>query len=95
MEKIFEIYIRTTPEGLWAAITDPATRTRFKFGATVESAPDLYGGWPMILSGLETWIETGTSLTTTGSLLDSPSSPEQENTRTFVYPNSAVGIGGL
>ena len=29
----------------------------------------LYGGWPMILSGLKTWIETGTVLTTPGSLL--------------------------
>src|SRR4029450_2780444 len=37
MEKIFEIYIRTTPERLWAAITDPDTRARFQFGATVTS----------------------------------------------------------
>jgi uncharacterized protein YndB with AHSA1/START domain len=29
----------------------------------------LYGGWPMILSGLKTWLETGTVLTTPGSLL--------------------------
>ena len=29
----------------------------------------LYGGWPMILSGLKTWVETGTVLTTPGSLL--------------------------
>ena len=29
----------------------------------------LYGGWPMILSGLKTWLETGTRLTTPGSLL--------------------------
>jgi len=29
----------------------------------------LYGGWPMILSGLKTWVETGTSLTTPGSLM--------------------------
>jgi uncharacterized protein YndB with AHSA1/START domain len=27
------------------------------------------GGWPMILSGLKTWLETGTVLTTPGSLL--------------------------
>jgi uncharacterized protein YndB with AHSA1/START domain len=27
----------------------------------------LYGGWPMILSGLKTWLETGTRLTTPGS----------------------------
>ena len=29
----------------------------------------LYGGWPMILSGLKTWLETGERLTTPGSLL--------------------------
>lgn len=146
MEKLFEIYIRTTPERLWQAITDPQTRARFQFGATVESdwqagstyrvghtgAPNgliegenlevdpprrlvqtfhavwdddiaaqgtsrvtweiepmgdscrllvrhdqlaadadehLYGGWPMILSGLKTWLETGTELTTPGSLM--------------------------
>ena len=29
----------------------------------------LYGGWPMILSGLKTWLETGETLTTPGSLM--------------------------
>ena len=29
----------------------------------------LYGGWPMILSGLKTWLESGELLTTPGSLL--------------------------
>ncbi len=37
MEKVFEIYIRTTPERLWAAITDPAIRAKYHFGAGVES----------------------------------------------------------
>jgi DNA-binding transcriptional ArsR family regulator/uncharacterized protein YndB with AHSA1/START domain len=146
MEKVFEIYIRTTPERLWEAITDPAIRTKYQFGASIESdwtagspyrlghfaaersliegenlvveppnrlvqtmralwgpdaeragtsrvtweiqavgdscrltvvhdqlAPDapaeLYGGWPMILSGLKTWLETGQTLTTPGSLM--------------------------
>ncbi len=146
MEKVFEIYIRTTPERLWEAITDPVIRARYHFGATVASAwtqgsrwrlvhPDadgvlaegenlvvdpphrlvqtmavswsedaeregtsrvtweiepvgdscrltvthdqlrddapaeLYGGWPMILSGLKTWLETGETLTTPGSLM--------------------------
>jgi uncharacterized protein YndB with AHSA1/START domain/biotin operon repressor len=145
VEKVFEIFIRTTPQRLWQAITDPETRARFQFGARVESdwtagsayrvthdgvpggliegenlevdpprllvqsyhaiwdddiaaqgtsrvtwqieqvgdscrlvvrhdqlAADadehLYGGWPMILSGLKTWVETGTELTTPGSL---------------------------
>ena len=146
MEKIFEIYIRTTPEALWSAITDPEIRARFQFGTKVESdwtpgsayqvthqaapaplivgenlevtpptrlvqsahfvwddhsaaegtsrvtweisqvedscrlvvthdqlRPDadqrVWGGWPMILSGLKTWLETGLELTTPGSLM--------------------------
>jgi uncharacterized protein YndB with AHSA1/START domain len=146
MEKVFEIYIRTTPERLWEAITDPAIRAKYHFGAAVESEwtpgspyslnhpgadgpladgenlvvdpprrlvqtmnvhwsddaeaqgtsrvtweiepvgdscrlavihdhlrddapPELYGGWPMILSGLKTWLETGETLTTPGSLM--------------------------
>jgi uncharacterized protein YndB with AHSA1/START domain len=145
MEKVFEIYIRTTPERLWQAITDPEVRARYQFGARIESdwasgsayqvvhagAPGpliegenleidpprrlvqsyramwddsvtsegtsrvtweiepvgdscrltvihdelrddadehIYGGWPMILSGLKTWLETGEELTTPGSL---------------------------
>jgi uncharacterized protein YndB with AHSA1/START domain/DNA-binding transcriptional ArsR family regulator len=145
VEKVFEIYIRTTPERLWQAITDPETRARYQFGAHVESTwttgssyrvahpeaartliegdnlevepprrlvqsyravwdadiaaeptsrvtweiepvadscrltvthdqlqadadPHLYGGWPMILSGLKTWLETGQELATPGSL---------------------------
>ena len=146
MEKVFEIYIRTTPERLWEAITDPDARARYTFGVRVDSdwrpgssyrggselAPSLifegenlevdpprrlvqsfnalwsddvkaegtsrvtweiepvadscklvvthdqlregangevYGGWPQILSGLKTLLETGESLTTPGSLL--------------------------
>jgi DNA-binding transcriptional ArsR family regulator len=146
MEKIYEIYIRTTPERLWEAITSPTERPRFNFGNTVASdwtvgasmvmtnpkapgplgdgeileidpprrlvhtlrsrwseeveavgftrvtweiepvqdsccltithdelpedcSPEIYGGWPMILSGLKTWIETGEVLTTPGSIM--------------------------
>ncbi|MEA2186187.1 MAG: hypothetical protein QOK16_1198 [Solirubrobacteraceae bacterium] len=53
MEKVFEIYIKTTAERLWEAITDN----------------EIYGGWPQILSGLKTLLETGETLTTPGSLL--------------------------
>src|SRR4051795_5876424 len=35
MEKVFEIYIRTTPERLWEAITDPEIRRKYNFGAAV------------------------------------------------------------
>src|SRR5215207_8430845 len=115
MEKVFEIYIKTTPERLWEAITDPDIRSKYNFGArasaewkagarfemsegssriTWEIEPigdscrltvthdqlreganeELYGGWPMILSGLKTWLETGELLTTPGSLMYSQDS---------------------
>jgi uncharacterized protein YndB with AHSA1/START domain len=32
MEKVFEIYIKTTPERLWQAITDPDIRSKYNFG---------------------------------------------------------------
>lgn len=32
-----------------------------------EANAELYGGWPMILSGLKTLLETGERLTTPGS----------------------------
>src|ERR1700683_1132490 len=37
MEKIYEIYIRTTPVSLWEAITDPEIRSKYNFGAAVNS----------------------------------------------------------
>jgi uncharacterized protein YndB with AHSA1/START domain/DNA-binding transcriptional ArsR family regulator len=146
MEKVFEIYIRTTPERLWEAITDSEIRSKYNFGVQItcdwtvgsrfsQTSPkadgplgegeilevdpprrlvqsmralwsdaaknegtsrvtweiepvgdscrlvvthdqlregaseELYGGWPMILSGLKTWLETGQVLTTPGSLM--------------------------
>jgi uncharacterized protein YndB with AHSA1/START domain/DNA-binding transcriptional ArsR family regulator len=145
MEKVFEIYIKTTPERLWEAITDPELRAKYSFGMGITSdwtpgssyesthpaSPEplaagenlevdpprrlvqsfnalwgddvksegtstvswdiepvgdscrlvvthsdlregangeLFGGWPMILSGLKTLLETGEELTTPGSL---------------------------
>jgi uncharacterized protein YndB with AHSA1/START domain len=38
MEKVFEIYIKTTPEQLWHAITDAEMRRKYTFGLSVESA---------------------------------------------------------
>ncbi len=144
-DKVFEIYIKTTPERLWEAITNPEMRAKYSFGiettsdwttgssyrsanpgGTVEIAEgenlevdpprrlvqsfdalwsdevraektsrvtweieqvgdscrltvthdqlregahgELYGGWPMILSGLKTLLETGEFLDTPGSL---------------------------
>ena len=141
---VFEIYIKTTPERLWEAITSEQMRKRYSFGVgtvsdwtegseyrssvpgvidiasgenlevdpprrlvqsftalwsedvkregtsqvTWEIEPvgtscrltvihdqlpdgansEVYGGWPMILSGLKTLLETGEDLDTPGSL---------------------------
>jgi uncharacterized protein YndB with AHSA1/START domain len=141
---VFEIYIKTTPERLWEAITSEEMRARYSFGVgtvsdwtegseyksgvpgvieiasgenlevdpprrlvqsfnalwsegvkrygttrvTWEIVPvgsscqlrvthdqlsddassELFGGWPMILSGLKTLLETGEDLDTPGSL---------------------------
>jgi uncharacterized protein YndB with AHSA1/START domain len=151
MEKVFEIYIKTTPERLWEAITDGEMRARYNFGVGIESdwTPgseyqgrhpsgvdiaagenlevdppkrlvqsfnalwsddvkaegtsrvtweikpvgdscqltvihdelregangEIYGGWPQILSGLKTLLETGESLTTPGSLMYANAGP--------------------
>ncbi|MGH7866431.1 MAG: ArsR/SmtB family transcription factor, partial [Candidatus Dormibacteraceae bacterium] len=37
MEKVFEIYIRTTPERLWEAITDGDIRGKYQFGNRIDS----------------------------------------------------------
>ena len=37
MERVYEIYIKTTPERLWQAITDPQMRRKYTFGAVVSS----------------------------------------------------------
>ena len=142
---VFEVFIKTTPERLWQAITDPEQRKQYSFGVETHSdwtpgsdyrasvpgvvdiaagrnvevdpprllvqtfdalwsddvkaqpttrvtweiepvgsscrltvthdqlPPDanaeLYGGWPMILSGLKTLLETGEQLDTPGSLM--------------------------
>ncbi|MEY2516431.1 MAG: hypothetical protein QOJ89_3789 [bacterium] len=145
---VFEIYIKTTPERLWEAITDPRLRARYSFGVETRSDwtpgssynagvpgiidiaagenlevdpphrlvqtfnalwsddvraagtsrvtweiypvgdscqltvihdqlpeganQELFGGWPQILSGLKTLLETGEQLTTPGSLMYAP-----------------------
>jgi DNA-binding transcriptional ArsR family regulator len=35
MEKVFEIYIKTTPERLWQAITDNDMRAQYSFGVVL------------------------------------------------------------
>jgi uncharacterized protein YndB with AHSA1/START domain/DNA-binding transcriptional ArsR family regulator len=43
---IFEIYIKTTPERLWQALTDPALVQQYYFGSVIES--DFRPGSPLI-----------------------------------------------
>ncbi|MGH2827789.1 MAG: SRPBCC domain-containing protein [Actinomycetota bacterium] len=51
-------------------ISDESCRLTVIHDQLREGAPDeLYGGWPMILSGLKTLLETGELLTTPGSLM--------------------------
>jgi uncharacterized protein YndB with AHSA1/START domain/DNA-binding transcriptional ArsR family regulator len=55
MEKVFEIYIKTTPERLWQAITDPALRSKYSFGVAVHSdwkPGSTYEGIPLQNPGL-------------------------------------------
>jgi DNA-binding transcriptional ArsR family regulator len=47
MEKIYEIYIRTTPDRLWQAITDPEIRSKYNFGAAVQSEWEV--GSPLVM----------------------------------------------
>ena len=51
-----------TPVGDSCRLT--VTHDQLRAGANTE----LYGGWPMVLSGLKTLLETGETLTTPGSL---------------------------
>ena len=37
MQKLYEIYIKTTPEKLWDALTNPELRSKYNFGVRVES----------------------------------------------------------
>src|ERR1700683_4192199 len=37
MEKVYEIFIKTSPERLWEAIVDPEIRAKYNFGAAVNS----------------------------------------------------------
>ena len=47
MEKVFEIYIKTTPERLWEAITDHDIRAKFQFGNTITSDWSAGSNWEL------------------------------------------------
>ena len=63
MEKVFEIYIKTSPDRLWEAITDPAMRAQYTFGVRTESdwAPGstyqaVHPGAGITISEGENWV---------------------------------------
>jgi hypothetical protein len=61
MEKpsfVYTTYIRTTPERLWRALTDPAFTERY-WGVAFET---FSMGWSQILSQLNTLLETGATM---------------------------------
>ncbi|MBS0245762.1 MAG: SRPBCC family protein [Proteobacteria bacterium] len=44
---VYVTYIRTTPDRLWAALTDPKTVERFWFGMTVECEFETGSSWAL------------------------------------------------
>jgi uncharacterized protein YndB with AHSA1/START domain len=50
-------------------VADSCRLTVIHSGLHEDASEELYGGWPMVLSGLKTLLETGETLTTPGSLM--------------------------
>src|SRR3954468_2403592 len=59
MEKVFEIYIKTTPERLWHAITDGEARATYNFGVGVQSDWSPGSGYEAVHPRSATPISTG------------------------------------
>ena len=51
MEKVFEIYIRTTPKQLWEAITNPDIRAKYHFGNRVLSDWETGSSYALVHDG--------------------------------------------
>src|SRR3954469_5620320 len=62
MEKVFEIYIKTTPERLWEAITDHEMRQKYNFGVGVESDWTEGSGYKGVHPGAGITIAEGENL---------------------------------
>ena len=62
MEKVFEIYIRTTPERLWEAITDPAIREKYHFGVRAESEWTPGSSYALVHPGADGALAEGENL---------------------------------
>src|ERR1700742_3844292 len=62
MEKVFEIYIRTTPERLWEAITDGEIRAKYNFGVGIASDWTAGSGYEATHPASPTPISAGENL---------------------------------
>src|SRR5258708_22788450 len=80
MDKVFEIYIRTTPERLWEAITDPEIRSRYNFGARIDSDWAPGSRYPMLAPGARGPLGEGENL-------------EVDPPRRLVQPTIALSSG--
>ncbi len=62
MEKVFEIYIKTTPERLWQAITDSEMKARYSFGVGISSDWTDGSSYEAVHSGAGIPISVGENL---------------------------------
>src|SRR5438105_7485235 len=62
MEKVFEIYIKTTPERLWEAITDDDMKRKYNFGVGVESEWSAGSHYALVHPALPGGIAEGENL---------------------------------
>src|SRR5712672_1205848 len=62
MEKVFEVYIKTTPERLWDALTDPEIRPNYNFGSTVETDWTVGSSYHMVHPGAPGFLAEGENL---------------------------------
>src|SRR3954454_6842993 len=62
MEKVFEIYIKTTPERLWEAITSSEMRQKYTFGVGIESDWGPGSGYESVHPGAGIRISEGENL---------------------------------
>src|SRR5207247_2567904 len=62
MEKVFEIYIKTTPERLWEAITNSEMRAKYNFGVGVSSEWTAGSSYEAVHTGAGVAIAEGENL---------------------------------
>src|SRR3954451_1672570 len=62
MEKVFEIYIKTTPDRLWEAITSSEMRQKYSFGVGVDSDWEAGSSYKAVHPGAGVDISEGENL---------------------------------